>query len=208
MQPFPQHTWTNPPLSPADKPTDGLRKQLTALPNLLTVMRALPIPAIYLCLRQGAPFYEGVALALIVVALATDFLDGYVARRQGLKTQLGLILDPTADKLLISSLAVMGAMFKGLPVWMAAVVVGKDALVFTGAGVIFLRRGLVFPADRWGRGTTLVASVGFILYFVSPPPYSVYAVGCVIGGIALSAVAYGRKFVHLLRASGPAAFPS
>jgi CDP-diacylglycerol--glycerol-3-phosphate 3-phosphatidyltransferase len=131
-----------------------------------------------------------------------------VARRQGLKTRLGLILDPTADKLLISSLAVMGAVFKGLPAWMAAVVVGKDALVFAGAGVLFVRRGLVLPADRWGRGTTLVASVGFILYFVSPQPYSVYAVGCVIGCIALSAVAYGRKFVRLLRASGPAAFPS
>jgi CDP-diacylglycerol--glycerol-3-phosphate 3-phosphatidyltransferase len=207
MQPLPQQPWSG-LSSAAQGPAVGLRKQLTALPNLLTGMRVLPIPAIYFCLRQGAPFYEGVALALIVVALATDFLDGYVARRQGLKTRLGLILDPTADKLLISSLAVMGALFKGLPAWMAAVVVGKDALVFTGAGVLFVRRGLVLPADRWGRGTTLVASVGFILYFVSPPPYSVYAVGCVVGCIALSAVAYGRKFVHLLRASGPAAFPS
>lgn len=207
MQPLPQHPWVK-PSSAAQEPTAGLRKQLTALPNLLTVTRVLPIPAIYFCLRQRAPFYEGVALALIVVALATDFLDGYVARRQGLKTRLGLILDPTADKLLISSLAVMGALFKGLPAWMAAVVVGKDALVFTGAGVLFVRRGLVLPADRWGRGTTLVASVGFILYFVSPSPYSVYAVGCVVGCIALSAVAYSRKFFHLLRASGPAAFPS
>ncbi|MSS70492.1 MAG: CDP-alcohol phosphatidyltransferase family protein [Candidatus Latescibacteria bacterium] len=207
MQPLPQQPWAK---SPSDEQelAVGFRKQLTALPNLLTLARVLPIPAIYLCLRQGAPFYEGFAFALIVVALSTDFLDGYVARRQGLKTQLGLMLDPTADKLLTSSLAVMGAMFKGLPVWMAAVVVVKDLLVFAGAVVIFLRRGLVFPADRWGRTTTLVASVGLILCFILPPPYSLYAVGLVIGCIAVSALAYGRKFVRLLWASGPAAFLS
>jgi hypothetical protein len=102
----------------------------------------------------------------------------------------------------------MGAIFKGLPVWMAAVVVGKDALVFAGAATLFLRRGMVLPADWWGRATTLVASVGFILYFVGPSPYSLYAVGLIIGCIAASAVAYGRQFIRLLRTSGPDAFSS
>lgn len=207
MQPLPQHPWEK--LSQAGQgPAVGFRKQLTALPNLLTVMRVLPIPAIYLCLRQREPFYEGIALALIVVALSTDFLDGYVARRQGLKTQLGLILDPTADKLLISSLAIMGALFKGLPVWMAAVFVGKDVAVFAGGVAIFLRRGLVFPSDRWGRATTMVASVALILYFIGPRPYNLYGVGLAVCCITVSTISYGRKFIRLLRTSGPSAFPS
>ena len=206
MQAQSPHPWSNSPSTQAG-PTDGFGKQVTALPNLLTMARVFPVPAIYLCLRQGAPFYEGVALALIVVALATDFLDGYVARRQGIKTQLGLILDPTADKLLISSLAVMGAVFKGLPAWMAAVIVGKDAAVFAGAAVVYLRRGLVFPADRWGRATTGVSSVAFILYFVLPRPYNLYAVVLAIGCIGFTGCAYVRRFVRLLQASGPAGLP-
>ena len=207
MQAQPQHPWTGSASTAGHGPTDGFWGQLTALPNLLTMARVLPVPAVYLCLRQGAPFYEGVALALIVVALSTDFLDGYVARRQGIKTPLGLILDPTADKLLTSSLAVMGAIFKGLPVWMAAVIVGKDAAVLAGATILFLRRGLVFPADRWGRATTGVSSVAFILYFVLPRPYNLSAVVLAIGCIGFTGCAYVRRFVRLLQASGPAGLP-
>ncbi len=207
MQAQPQQPW-GPSSRAGHGSGEGFGKQVTALPNLLTMARVFPIPAIYVCLRQGAPFYEGIALALIVVALATDFLDGYVARRQGIKTQLGLILDPTADKLLISSLAVMGAVFKGLPIWMAAVIVAKDAAVFAGAAVIYLRRGLVFPADRWGRVTTGVSSVAFILYFVLPRPYNLYAMVLVVGCIGFTGSAYVRRFGRLLRASGPATFSS
>lgn len=209
MQAQSQHPWSSKPSSETDHgPPDGLRKQITALPNLVTMARVLPVPAIYFCLQQGAPFYEGIALALIVVALSTDFLDGYVARRQGIKTPLGLIMDPTADKLLTSSLAVMGAVFKGLPVWMAGVIVGKDVAVLAGAAVIFLRRGLVFPADRWGRTTTGVSSVAFILYFVLSRPYNLYAVTLAIGCIGLTGCAYVRRFVRLLQVSGPAGLPS
>ena len=141
--------------------------------------------------------------ALIAVALSTDFLDGYLARRQGLKTPLGLILDPTADKILISSLAILGVLFKGLPTWMAAVIVGKDAVVFSGAALIFLRRGLVLPSDRWGRITTVVASIALGLYFLFPRSLGPYAVGLLICCIPLSVGAYGTRFIRLLRASGP-----
>ena len=183
----------------------GLWKQFTAVPNLLSVMRVLPIPAIYLCLRQGEPFYEGVAIALIAAALSTDFLDGYVARRHGIKTKLGLILDPTADKVLISSLAIFGALFKGLPFWMAGIIVGKDIAVFTGAAVIFLRRGgLVPPSGRWGRCATVISSLAFIFYFLSPGPYGLYGMGIAIFCIVVSFFVYWRYFIRLLR---PLPFP-
>jgi CDP-diacylglycerol--glycerol-3-phosphate 3-phosphatidyltransferase len=207
VQPQIQSPWAK-PSAPDAAPPERFRRQLLALPNILTLTRVIPIPAIYLCLRRGEPFYEGMALALIVVALSTDFFDGYIARRQGLKTQLGLILDPTADKVLISSLAVMGALFKGLPVWMAAVIVGKDVLVFAGAAAIYLRRRMIFASDRWGRATTMAVSLAFILYFVIPGPHNLYAVGLAIGCIGFSSVAYARKFLLLFRVSGPSATPT
>ena len=201
MQTQQQHQWGG---TQAGEET-GLWKQFTAVPNLLSMMRVLPIPAIYACLRQGEPFYEGVAIALIVAALSTDFLDGYVARRHGIKTKLGLILDPTADKLLISSLAIFAAMFKGLPFWMAGVIVGKDIAIFTGAAVIYLRRGgLVLLSDRWGRGATMISSLAFILFFLSPGPYGLFGLGIAIFCIFVSSILYGRNFIRLLR---PLPFP-
>ncbi|HEY6837337.1 MAG TPA: CDP-alcohol phosphatidyltransferase family protein, partial [Geobacteraceae bacterium] len=86
------------------------------VPNLLTVVRILLVPLILLLLARRE---FGVALWLVLGAGLTDFLDGYIARRFGLMTRLGGILDPLADQFLVDSSFMLLAGLRLVPWWLA-----------------------------------------------------------------------------------------
>jgi phosphatidylglycerophosphate synthase len=91
------------------------------IPNLLSAFRLLLIPFILLALAQGLKVQ---ALGLILLSVATDLVDGWVARRFGLITDLGKILDPLGDKLSTGALSLYLAWVGKLPWWIVGVVVG------------------------------------------------------------------------------------
>ncbi|MCU0936089.1 MAG: CDP-alcohol phosphatidyltransferase family protein [Gammaproteobacteria bacterium] len=100
------------------------------LPNLLSVVRiALVIPTVWSL--QGQRFRT--ALALIVLAAATDALDGFLARRFHWASRLGSVLDPLADKLMLVSVFLALGWLGHLPAWLAALVVARDAVIVAGA---------------------------------------------------------------------------
>ncbi|PUU79104.1 CDP-alcohol phosphatidyltransferase-domain-containing protein [Tuber borchii] len=93
------------------------------IPNLLTFSRLLASPVIgYLVLQEQ----HAAALALFVAAGLTDLADGYLARRWNLKTVVGSVIDPMADKTLMTILTVTLAMKGLLPVWLASIILGRD----------------------------------------------------------------------------------
>ncbi len=99
---------------------------LKHLPNLITVLRILLIPVFVSLLIRGHDKY---ALVVLVAAGLSDALDGFIARTWDLKTKMGAYLDPIADKLLFVSSFVTLAVLKMIPVWVAAVIVGRDVLI-------------------------------------------------------------------------------
>lgn len=103
---------------------------LSWLPNAISLMRiALVLPILYLILNNQF----GWALALFLLAGFSDGLDGYLAMRFNWSTRLGGLLDPAADKLLITGMFVTLAWAGHIPVWLAAIVILRDVIIVSGA---------------------------------------------------------------------------
>lgn len=100
------------------------------IPNVICLLRIALIPPIVWLLLQAD--YRN-ALILVVVAGVSDMLDGWLAKQFGWQTRIGGLLDPLADKLLLVSLFVTLAWLELTPLWLAAVVLGRDLVIVSGA---------------------------------------------------------------------------
>lgn len=130
------------------------------LANIITVVRILlaPLFVVLLVLDGGTDGPLRIAAAvLFVVAIATDGVDGMLARRRNLVTDLGILLDPIADKLLTGAALVMLAVLAELPWWVVIVILVREG------GITLYRfavlRDRVVPASRGGKLKTLVQAV-------------------------------------------------
>src|ERR1700691_5577656 len=112
------------------------------LPNIICLLRIVLIWPILLSLQSGA--YER-TLWLFALAAASDGLDGYLAKRFGWTSQLGALLDPAADKLLLVSVFLLSTWLGLIPLWLATVAVARDAMIALGAVVYRLRWGAPPP---------------------------------------------------------------
>lgn len=110
------------------------------LPNLLTLLRILLTPLIIILLIKKQ-YVE--ALAVFSIASITDALDGLLARYLKQRTQIGAILDPIADKFLVTSTFVMLTIAGTFPDWLAVVVISRDVIIVAGVLVLFLYQGHV-----------------------------------------------------------------
>jgi len=120
------------------------------LPNSLTLLRIFLVPFLVVVLLTRFDGREIVGLLIFLVAISTDFLDGWLARRRGQVTTLGTLLDPIADKLLISG-ALISLVELGLaPAWMVVVVVGREFAV-SGLRAIASAQGILISASGWGK---------------------------------------------------------
>lgn len=131
------------------------------LPNSLTVSR-LVLTAVFVVgfmLRTQSGY--GIALFAFIVAAITDFLDGYLARRMGLVTSLGKLLDPIADKILTASAFIFLCAHEQrlCPVWVVVVILAREFLV-TGLRQIAVEKGKVIAADWSGKWKTTF-QIGF-----------------------------------------------
>lgn len=135
------------------------------LPNLLTLIRLLLVPALaVLLLADGGsdPALRWAATAVFIVAALTDLADGEIARRSGTVTTVGKIADPVADKAL-TGVALVGLSLLGdLPWWVTLVILGREILV-TALRFIVIRHGVI-PASRGGKAKTVAQVVAIALY--------------------------------------------
>ncbi|WP_152396933.1 CDP-diacylglycerol--glycerol-3-phosphate 3-phosphatidyltransferase [Paenibacillus guangzhouensis] len=134
------------------------------LANKITIARIGLIPLFMLTLQhypawmvEGMPWLSqvnqyGSSLAVLIFLLAstTDKLDGYIARKYNQVTPLGKLLDPLADKLLISAALLMMVEQSMIPAWMAVVIIGRE-VVITGIRVLAAAKGIALAADRHGK---------------------------------------------------------
>ena len=115
----------------------------------LTVARAAAVPGVVVLFAWDFPNHDYWATALFAVAMATDWFDGWWARRTGRTSDLGRLLDPVADKLLVMAALIM-LVDRVLPAWMVAAVIAREFLV-TGLRLAALERGVVIGARDLGK---------------------------------------------------------
>jgi CDP-diacylglycerol--glycerol-3-phosphate 3-phosphatidyltransferase len=127
---------------------------LTAnLPNILTLLRIVLIPVLVLILLNPGPTASLLAALTFFLACWSDFFDGYLARRWGISTTFGKLVDPLADKLIVAAALIMLAGMDRaptVPAWMAAVIIGREIAV-TGLRAVALGQGVVVAAEELGK---------------------------------------------------------
>ena len=126
----------------------------------LTVGRALSVPAVVLLFSWEFEGHAYWATALFCVAMLTDQVDGWLARRAGTTTDLGRILDPVADKILV--MASLIVLVPVVPGWMVALIVAREFLV-SGLRLAALERGIVVPARDIAKVKTWAQAVAVAL---------------------------------------------
>jgi cardiolipin synthase (CMP-forming) len=134
---------------------------LKQLPNLLSAARLLAAPYILYLLWTGS---FRTALVWFAIASATDVLDGFLARRFQAGSRLGALLDPVADKVLLSgSFLTLG--LKGIiPLWLMILVLGRDLMILGFAIVALARKTRRdFPPSGWGKAST-AAQIAYVLF--------------------------------------------
>lgn len=184
------------------------QERLWNLPNQLTVLRL--VLAVVVFAMMVAKWYLP-ALVLFIVAASTDWLDGYLARRWGLITQLGRILDPFADKIIICGTFILLAAEPAalIPAWVVVVIVGRELLI-TALRSFLEQQGADFSASMSGKlkmgAQCAAAGLSLLLLTYEPGtapdwlPLSVHvSVWATVGLTICSGVSYLLAALRLLR---------
>jgi CDP-diacylglycerol--glycerol-3-phosphate 3-phosphatidyltransferase len=137
------------------------------IPNLLSLSRILSVPVFILLMLEPNPVKALIAGIVFSLASATDWLDGYLARKWGQVTKFGKLLDPIADKILIMSALVILVELRSdvVHAWIAIVMIGREFAV-TGLRAIAASEGIVIPAETVGKykvGTQIAAVLLLLL---------------------------------------------
>jgi len=139
------------------------------MPNKLTMARIiLAVPFIYFLGVSGGDngfVYRMIALGLFTIASITDFLDGYIARKNNMITDFGKLMDPLADKILVISALVVFVEVDFLPSWISIVVLAREFLI-SGIRSLAAANGEVIPAGNLGKYKTTAQMVGIVLIMI------------------------------------------
>lgn len=127
-------------------------RELLYVPNLLTLFRLFFLPLPVICIAYGK---DNAALALLGVAIATDVLDGYFARRLNQVSELGKILDPLADKIGVAALVVALAVYRDFPWWATAIIIARDLLLLIGSLATLSKTTEIPTSNLFGKLTAL-----------------------------------------------------
>lgn len=196
----------------------NLRREITNLPNLVTMGRLALVPIALVFIDNFSPLRSFIAAMLYLGAAAGDALDGYLARSRGEVSVLGKFLDPLADKLIVTAVLVFMVALGRVPAWVVVVTIARD-LAITGLRSIASAEGLVIAASEGGKTKTalqLVAIMMLLIHFRYPilglgVMVDYHRVGLVVlyislGVSILSAVGYVRSFARVLGRT-PGAIP-
>jgi CDP-diacylglycerol--glycerol-3-phosphate 3-phosphatidyltransferase len=179
------------------------------IPNVLTILRIFFVPLLVAALVQQdvgirvgtfTVTNEWLALAIFLSAAATDLLDGYLARRWKQVTTIGTLLDPIADKLLVSAALISLVQVRALPGWMAILIIGREFAV-SGLRAIAAAEGYTIRANDLGKTKMFsqVVAISCMLLSVRHPallrPGMMLMWGVVFFAM-LSAFSYFGKFWH------------
>ncbi len=131
------------------------------LPNQLTLLRMALLPAFIVLFTSDDPRATWAGLALFGLMALTDWLDGYLARKHGLITNFGKIMDPLADKLLMLTAMILLVQEDIVPGWMVVLTWWRE-LAVTGLRTLVATRRTVLAADSWGKMKTVLQVVAVI----------------------------------------------
>ena len=137
------------------------------IPNKITIIRVSLIPLFAIILLASIPYKNILAAFIFSMLSISDLLDGYFARKKNQVTEFGKLIDPIADKLLIST-ALIVLIGKGVELWMAVVIIARE-VVITSIRIYLLPKKMVVPASNFGKAKTAVQSIAIVFVLLELP---------------------------------------
>ena len=134
------------------------------LPNIISLIRIiLIIPMIIFMQSQNQ---LGIII-VVILGVASDYLDGYFARKYNIITELGKIIDPLADKVFIGLTVAFMYIFGYLELWFILLVLGRDVLIFLGGLYVTPKLGYVLPSNKLGKLTVNILALNLFLILIN-----------------------------------------
>jgi cardiolipin synthase len=166
------------------------------IPNILSVIRLALVPAFVAVFFADLPKAHVYAGSIFILASLTDALDGFIARKFGMVTRLGRVLDPLADKLMTAAALVCITIAGILPVWIFIVFAVKEMLMGIGALVMYKRIDDVLPSNYLGKAASVVFFVFclVLMLFNIPRPYSTAMLSAALVFAILAFIRYAIRF--------------
>src|SRR5258707_10072262 len=146
-------------------PPEDIASEIWNVPNSLTLLRIFLVPFLVVVLLTKFYGREYVGLTIFLVAAVTDFFDGWIARRSNKITRLGALLDPIADKLLMSAAFISLVELQLAPAWMVVIIIGREFAV-TGLRSIAAQHGVTIAASPLGKSKTISQVVAIALLII------------------------------------------
>ncbi len=166
-------------------------------PNTITLIRIFLVPILLVFLFSTRGWYPIIAATIFVIAAFTDWLDGHVARTTNQITRLGQLLDPIADKLLVTAALVSLVGRQQVPAWVVAVILCRE-LAVTGLRALAADRRIVITAEAFGKYKMVFLIIGSLLLMLHVPRLALPGMICLYIGMILGAVSgvdYMRKYL-------------
>ena len=137
-------------------------------PNKLTIARMILVPffVLFILTGWGEDANRYICLAIFVAASITDWLDGYLARKNNLVTNFGKFMDPLADKLLVCSALICMIELDRLPAWIVIIIIAREFII-SGFRLIAAENGVVIAANYWGKFKTVSQMIMIILLILN-----------------------------------------
>jgi CDP-diacylglycerol--glycerol-3-phosphate 3-phosphatidyltransferase len=175
---------------------------LKKIPNLLSLSRFLLAPLVFYFFSLAGWAGKVLTLGFLSLLFATDFFDGYLARKLNQQSDLGRILDPLADKLLILLLITALIIYRDLPLYVLFIVLGRDLLILIGGLYITLTKKIVIESNIWGKAATVCMMIAVLIYVLDIWWY--ISLASLIAGLTLifiSLLTYIITFFNTLHAA-------
>lgn len=169
------------------------------IPNILTIFRILLIgPIVYLVLQEDNTCFI-IGLVLIFVAIATDFFDGKIARKLNQTSEYGKILDPLADKIAVGALLVVLVINRGLPVWVAVFIIGRDFLILLAGLIWTTKHKYVVASNFLGKVAVFSIALMIVAYIVELSTIAIIFTWLAVFFAFISGIVYLKRFILTIR---------
>ncbi|HZR20307.1 MAG TPA: CDP-diacylglycerol--glycerol-3-phosphate 3-phosphatidyltransferase [Verrucomicrobiae bacterium] len=166
------------------------------LPNKLTVSRFILTIAFLVVMFSQVRYHETIALALFIAGGISDFLDGYIARRDKLITNFGILMDPLADKIMVCSAFITFVGLKLMPAWMVIIIVARE-LTITGLRLLAASKQVVLAAEGYGKHKTISQIVAIIAILLGISYHDWGRAGASIFGFQIFGASWLDSFTKL-----------
>ncbi len=134
--------------------------------NKLTILRIIFIPIFIYIFFSPYSYSNIISLIVYILAGVTDFLDGFIARKYNMKTKVGTVLDPLADKLMLISVIISLSIKNLVPIWVFLMIISKELLMII-LGILLYNKNFIIPSNIIGKLSTTIFYISICLLILN-----------------------------------------